>query len=99
MSEHDEQLDQATRDRLAKLASMPVDMSRLEQKMAGEVLRPQYRTHQPRTTPRHGWMRLAAAIVLLIGIAGASYYAFFGVGPQTAIAQTMDAAAGAIRHR
>ena len=92
MSEHDEQLDQATRDRLAKLASMPVDMSRLEQTMADEIPRPQQRTHQQHTTPRHGWMRLAAAIVLLIGIAGASYYAFFGVGPQTAIAQTMTVA-------
>ncbi|MGB1125843.1 MAG: hypothetical protein ACPG4Q_11610 [Phycisphaeraceae bacterium] len=92
MSEHDKQLDQATRDRLAKLESTPVDLSRLEQKMADEIPRPQPARQQPRRAATQGWMRLAAAILLMIGIAGASYYAFFGVGPQTAIAETMTVA-------
>lgn len=93
MSEHNEQRDQATRERLAKLESMPVDLSRLEQKLANQIPRPQPAKQQPRhRAPSHGWMRLAAAIVLMVGIAGASYYAFFGGGPQTAMAEVMTVA-------
>lgn len=92
MSEYDEQLDQATRDRLAKLGTMPVDLSRLEQQMM-DALPPQT---EPRLSThylhRTGWLRVAAVIALMIGIAGASYYAFFGVGPQAAVAQTMTVA-------
>ena len=89
MSDQNEQLDQATRDRLAKLESTPVDLSRLEKKLADEIPRPQPATQPSHRAPSHGWMRLAAAIVLMAGIAGASYFAIFGVGPQNAIAETM----------
>lgn len=89
MTEHQDQLDQATRDRLAKLASMPVDMSRLQKKMA-DALPP-----EPESKPRAlqassgGWYRIAAIFVL---IAGASYFAIFGFAPQVAVARTMTVA-------
>lgn len=92
MTDHNDKLDQATQDRLAKLASMPVDLSRLEQKMADQLPARQQHNTQPHTNPMQGWLRVAAIIALMVGVAGASYYAFFGVGPQTAIAQTMTVA-------
>jgi hypothetical protein len=92
MSKYDEQLDQATRDRLAKLGSMPVDLSRLEQQMADALPPKTEPIPSPHRLYRTGWLRVAAVLALMIGIAGASYYAFFGVGPQTAVAQTMTVA-------
>ena len=38
------------------------------------------------------WLRLAAMLVLFTGVAGACYIAFFGVGPQSAVAQSMTVA-------
>jgi len=92
MNNQNEQLDEATRNRLSKLADMPVDMARLKQKMAGTLPvrpAPMQRAHAPRPT---GWLRVAAVLALFIGIAGASYFALFGVAPQTAVAQTMTVA-------
>ena len=92
MSTHDDKLDKATADRLGKLASMPVDMSGLEQNLAG-ALPPKPSTKlATRPSPYAGWLRVAAVLALMVGIAGASYYAFFGVAPQTAVAQTMTVA-------
>lgn len=92
MTDHNDKLDQATQDRLAKLASMPVDLSRLEQKMADQLPSRQQHNTQPHINPMQGWLRVAAIIALMVGVAGASYYAFFGVGPQAAVAQTMTVA-------
>lgn len=92
MTDHNDKLDQATQDRLAKLASMPVDLSRLEQKMADQLPARQQPQTPPHINPMQGWLRVAAIIALMVGIAGASYYAFFGAGPQTAVAQTMTVA-------
>lgn len=92
MTEHQDQLDQATQVRLAKLASMPVDMSHLEKRMA-DALPPEPRVKPvPHQATYGGWLRIAAMFVLMAGIAGASYFAIFGVGPQTAVAQTMTVA-------
>lgn len=89
MTEHQEQLDQATRDRLAKLASMPVDMSRLAKMMADAL--PPKQESKPLVHPVRsgGWQRIAAMFVLMAGIAGASYLAIFGVAPQSAMANSM----------
>ncbi len=92
MTKGREQLDQATRDRLAKLASMPVDLSRLEHQIAEKVTPRRHQVAQPTAHPLHGWLRLAAVIALFAGVVGASYYAFFGIAPQTAAAQTMTVA-------
>lgn len=91
MTDHNEQLDQATRDRLGKLASMPVDLSRLETKLARQ-LPPPKQAGVARARPIRGWLRLAAMVALFAGVAAVSYVALFGVGPQTAVAQTMTVA-------
>jgi len=87
-----DQLDDATRQRLSKLASMPVDMSRLEDKLA-DALPPR---PEPKRSSRPnaiaGWLRVAAVLAVFAGVAGASYFAFFGVSPQSAVAQTMTVA-------
>jgi len=90
MAEHQKQLDQATQGRLAKLATMPVDMSRLEKKMADAL--PPRSAPKPLAHPARsgGWQRIAAMFVLMAGIAGASYFAIFGVAPQGAYAMTVD---------
>lgn len=87
-----EQLDEATRQRLSKLASIPVDMSRLEGKMADAL--PQRPEPAPIERPNviAGWLRVAAVLAVFAGLAGASYFAFFGVSPQSAVAQTMTVA-------
>ena len=65
MNDQNNQLDQATSVRLGKLASMPVDVSRLERRMA-EAMHPA-ESQQPQSLPlsaRHrstGWLRVAAA--------------------------------------
>ena len=91
MNDHDEQIDQATRERLGKLRSMPVDLSRLEQKLANQ-LPPRQQVSMAKVSPMRSWLRLAAMFVLFAGVAAASYIAFFGVGPQAAVAQTMTVA-------
>jgi hypothetical protein len=89
MTDHKDQLDQATQDRLVKLATMPVDLSRLEKKMA-DALPPKPAAHLVhRQAPSSGWYRIAAMFVLMAGIAGASYFAIFGVAPQGAYANSM----------
>ncbi len=89
MTEHQEQLDQAMRDRLAKLASMPVDMSRLARLMSDALPpKPASKPLVP-STRSSGWFRIAAMFVLMAGIAGASYLAIFGVAPQSALANAM----------
>lgn len=92
MTDYNDKLDQATQDRLSKLASMPVDLSRLEQKMADQLPARQQHNSPRHINPMQGWLRVAAIIAVMVGVAGASYYAFFGVGPQSAIAQTMTVA-------
>ncbi len=89
MTEHQNQLDQATRDRLAKLASTPVDMSRLTRMMADAL--PPKQESKPLARPARsgGWQRVAAMFVLMAGIAGASYLAIFGVAPQSTYANAM----------
>lgn len=91
MNDHDEQLDQATRERLGKLRAMPVDLSRLEQKLANQ-LPPRQQVRMAKVSPMRSWLRLAAMLALFAGVATASYIAFFGVGPQAAVAQTMTVA-------
>lgn len=96
MNERYNQLDQATSQRLGKLASMPVDVSRLERRMA-EAMHPA-ESQQPQSLPlsaRHrstGWLRVAAAVLLFAGIGAGAYFAFFQVDPPTAFAQTMTVA-------
>lgn len=96
MKDRQEQLDRATSQRLGKLSSMPVDLSRLEDRMAG-ALGPA----NPKATPdlsmrsarrSTGWLRVAAAILLFAGVGTAGYFAFFHVAPSTAVAQTMTIA-------
>lgn len=89
MTEQQDQLDQATRDRLMKLATMPVDMSRLARMMADAL--PPKQESKPLVHPARsdGWHRIAAMFVLMAGIAGASYLAIFGVAPQSALASSM----------
>lgn len=89
MTEHQNQLDQAIRDRLAKLASTPMDMSRLAKKMADAL--PPKQESKPLVHPARsgGWRRVAAMFVLMAGIAGSSYFAIFGVTPQPAFANAM----------
>lgn len=89
MTEHQDQLDQATQNRLAKLATMPVDMSGLEKMMADALPPKPVAKPVPRQGPVDGWYRIAAMFVLMAGIAGASYFAIFGVAPQSAIADAM----------
>jgi len=79
MSDHQEQLDRATRDRLGKLRSMPVDLSRLEQKLANQ-LPPSQQVTMAKVSPMRSWLRLAAMVALFVGVVAASYVAFFGVG-------------------
>ena len=97
MTDQPTPLDRATQARLNKLATMPVDLARLESKMADKIAPPdaprplaQPPSHVRRATP--AWLRIAAAIALMIGVAGASYYAFFGFQPQAASASTMTIA-------
>lgn len=92
MTEHQDQLDRATQDRLAQLASMPVDVSRLEKKMAQAMPPKPESKPVPRGTRAIGWYRVAAVFVLFAGVAAASYYALFGVAPQDAVARTMTVA-------
>lgn len=96
MKDRQEQLDRATSQRLAKLSSMPVDLSRLEDRVAG-ALGPASPKAKPDLSMRSarlstGWLRVAAAILLFAGVGTAGYFAFFHVAPSTAVAQTMTIA-------
>ena len=66
--DNDERLDRAVADRLAKLRSMPVDTSRLEQSLGGKIPAP------PRGSARVlriGPLRAVAASIAILLIAGA----------------------------
>lgn len=92
MRDDKNQLDQATTDRLKQLSTMPVDMSCLEQQVSEALPVKADPKHDARLKPYTGWLRVAAVLALMAGIAGASYYAFFGVSPQPAFAETMTVA-------
>ena len=83
-----DKLDQATKERLGKLASMPVDMSSIERRIAQE-----FPSGETSKTPTHrkttGWLRLAAMVALFAGVTAAVYIGFFGVDPSAAVAQTL----------
>jgi hypothetical protein len=96
MNREQEQLDRDTRQRLGKLASMPVDLSRLERRMADALGPPESQQPKTRHNPaRHRsaeWLRVAAAVLLFAGIGAGAYFAFFQVDPSSAVAQTMTVA-------
>lgn len=96
MNDPHEQLDQATSQRLGKLSSMPVDLTRLEGQLAKTIgpATPQAGAG-PEVRPTHrstGWLRVAAAVLLFAGIGAVGYLAFFQVDPPSAHAQTMTIA-------
>jgi len=90
MNDQHTPLDTATRDRLNRLGSMPVDLAGLEAKLADNL--PGKAAPRPAVIHRiraSGWLRVAAVLAVMLGVASAAYVGFFGITPQTATAQTL----------
>jgi hypothetical protein len=66
MSDHNDELESATRARLARLAARPVDASRVERKIEAVLDADSETLPRPRRRAFVGWLSAAAAVVMLV---------------------------------
>jgi hypothetical protein len=86
-----ERLDEATQQRLARLANTPVDTTRLEARL-NKAINPQQPTHRVSRAGPIRWWRPVSRIAAVVAVAGLIGMLLIPLGNSPAIASTTDLA-------